>query len=469
MTRHRPAGPPAGPAGPPAGPLATGPLASGSLTGGPHTGGPHAVGPLAAALSRCAAEPLGPHFRNLPDDPVGTVGSIGDAGWRVTDLLLPTLTLRRSALDHNIALFARWCARVGVDYAPHGKTSMSPQLIADQLAAGAWGVTAATVAQARLMHAWGVPRVLLANEVVDLVGLRWLAARLADGADSDFEVYALVDSPEGVDRMASVLDPMVAGAPRPLPVLIELGVPGGRAGARSRAAALAVARRVASAPGLELAGVECFEGVYPQDRAPESLRRVDEFVADLAAVLAELDRAGLFADRDEVLLTAGGSSYPDRVVDAWRSLPALSRPVRRVVRSGGYVTHDHGLLDRGSPFAPAARHPLGALRPALELWAHVLSTPEDGLAICGFGKRDASYDIDVPLPLRRLGADRPLRGATVDKLNDQHAFVRHDGELAVGDVVVFGLSHPCTVFEKWPLVPLLDDADQVVGAVRTSF
>jgi D-serine deaminase-like pyridoxal phosphate-dependent protein len=55
------------------------------------------------------------------------------------------------------------------------------------------------------------------------------------------------------------------------------------------------------------------------------------------------------------------------------------------------------------------------------------------------------------------------------KLNDQHAFVRHEGELAVGDVVAFGLSHPCTALEKWPLVPVLDDADTVVGAVRTYF
>jgi D-serine deaminase-like pyridoxal phosphate-dependent protein len=99
----------------------------------------------------------------------------------------------------------------------------------------------------------------------------------------------------------------------------------------------------------------------------------------------------------------------------------------------------------------------------------VLSTPEPGLAICGFGKRDTSFDVDLPVPLRRLGTDAPLHGAAVVKLNDQHAFVRYEGELAVGDVVVFGLSHPCTVFDKWPLIPLLDDADAVVGAVRTYF
>lgn len=397
-------------------------------------------------VERSAAEPLGPHLRNLPDHD-GTVGDVGGIGWHVTDLLLPTLTLRRSALDHNLALFARWCTEVGVDHAPHGKTTMSPQLVAEQLDAGAWAITAATVAQARLMHRWGVPRVLLANEVVDPVGLRWLAA-----ADPGFEVFVLADGAAGVDRMSAAF----ADAGRTLPVLVELGVPGGRAGARTREEALAVARRVAEAPGLELAGVECFEGVYPQDRAERSLAQVDRFAADLAALLVDVDR--LAGDRAELVLTAGGSAYPDRVVAAWQDLPPLSRSVRKVVRSGGYLTHDHGLLARAAPFD---------LRPAMELWAYVLSTPEPGLAICGFGKRDAPYDVDLPTPLR--GPRGPLDGCTVDKLNDQHAFVRHAGELAVGDVVAFGLSHPCTAFEKWPLVPVLDDADTVVGAVRTYF
>jgi D-serine deaminase-like pyridoxal phosphate-dependent protein len=408
-----------------------------------------------------AAEPLGPGFRNIPDTDL-PVGRIAEAGWHVTDLLLPTATLRRSALAHNAARFAGWCTERGVSHAPHGKTTMAPQLYELQLAAGAWGITAATVAQARLMHAHGVRRVLLANQVVDPAGLRWLAG--VRSTDPGFDLYLLVDSVAAVDRTAAVL------AGTGVQALVELGVAGGRAGARSVAAAVEVAERVAGS-GLALAGVECFEGVYPQDRSAAALGNVDALLAGLTGLLRELDGRGLFGDRAEVLLTAGGSVYPDRAVDMFDRLPALSRPVRRVVRSGGYLVHDHAMYERWSAAGDAAGPVLGDLRPALELWAYVLSAPEPGLAICGFGKRDAAYDIDLPVPLGRYAAGNrmPLPGARVDRLNDQHAFVRHGGELAAGDLVVFGESHPCTAIEKWPLIPVLDDADRVVDAVRTYF
>lgn len=57
-------------------------------------------------------------------------------------------------------------------------------------------------------------------------------------------------------------------------------------------------------------------------------------------------------------------------------------------------------------------------------------------------------------------------------LNDQHAFLR-GGDVAVGDAVCLGLSHPCTAFGKWSLIPVVDDAEaaapRVVDLVRTFF
>ena len=247
---------------------------------------------------------------------------------------------------------ARWCQARGVALAPHGKTTMSPELFARQLEAGAWGITAATAAQARMYRAFGVERILLANELVEPGAVRWVASELA--ADPAFDFSCLVDSVEAVTAMERAL----AGHPvgRPIPVLVELGVEGGRTGARTVEAALAVAAAVGRSPVLELAGVECFEGILHDDES------VDALLRDLRRLLDELADAEAFSGRGEIVLTAGGSIYFDRVAEMLAP-PAGDPRVRLVLRSGCYVTHDHGFYDRESPFgadgaairAPAAR------------------------------------------------------------------------------------------------------------------
>jgi len=348
--------------------------------------------------------------------------------------------LRERALAHNVRAMQAWCEARGLSLAPHGKTTMAPALIRRQLDAGAWAMTAATVQQLAVMRELGAPRVLLANQVVGAPEVAFLERERAGG----LEVLCLVDSLDGV----AALDAGVAAA---LPVLVELGET--RAGCRSDEQALAVADAVAASPRLVLAGVEGYEGTLGADREPETLAAVDAFLDRLRAFAETLDARRAFDGLDEVVVTAGGSIFFDRVAERLR--PSLSRPVRVVVRAGSYVTHDDGLY--------AAATPLAELRPALELWARVLSCPEPGLAIAGFGKRDAPYDLGLPV----------VRGhprVRVEALNDHHAFLRDpDGELAVGDLLVCGISHPCTAFDKWPTIAVADDEDVIVGAVQTRF
>ncbi|HEX5621259.1 MAG TPA: alanine racemase [Solirubrobacteraceae bacterium] len=350
------------------------------------------------------------------------------AGLALRDLPLPVLVLRESAVAWNLDVMARWCAERGVSLAPHGKTTMAPELIRRQLEAGAWGMTAASVGQLTVMRDAGARRVILANQLVGAPEIAWFE-REREG----IEAYCLVDSVAGVRALA-------AGVRRPLRVLIELGGP--RAGCRTVEQALAVADAVAAAPLLELAGVEGFEGTLPAEEVDPYLGRLRELVETLA---------GRGAFGGEIIATAGGSAFFDRVVQALR----FSHPVRVVLRSGCYITHDDGLYAESTP--------LPELRAALELWARVLSCPEPGLAIAGFGKRDAPYDLGLPVV-------RSHPGVRVTALNDQHAFLDDpDGALEVGDTVVCGISHPCTAFDKWPLIGVVDDDDIVVGAVRTRF
>src|SRR3954468_8868714 len=106
----------------------------------------------------------------------------------------PVMTARGAAIAHNLATLAAFCARHGVEFAPHGKATMAPSLFAAQLRAGAWGISAATANQVLAMRRLGVPRVLLANELLDPAPLRWLAGEVQDG----FDFLYFVDSTAGV-------------------------------------------------------------------------------------------------------------------------------------------------------------------------------------------------------------------------------------------------------------------------------
>lgn len=407
---------------------------------------------------RLADDPVDWRYKGFPDAPGVTVGTLAEQGWSLLagDLPTPVVVLRESALAHNLALMGRYVEQHGALLAPHGKTTMSPQLVARQLEAGAWAITAANVAQVRVFRAFGVPRVLIANEVVEPVAVRWLADELA--RDPGFDVLCLADSLPAVRAMESAL----AGVERPLPVLAELGFPGGRTGARSVEDAVAVAAAIAASPVLELAGVEAYEGIIHGDDDARTLAAVDAFLDGLRALAERVE-----PERADPVLTAGGSAFFDRVVERLAGLP-----YRLVLRSGCYLTHDSGFYEHLSPLGGRSRGG-ERLRPALQAWGAVLSRPEPELALLLLGKRDVSHDIGPPLPelVASGGELRPAGGMEVTELNDQHAYLRlpADDPLAVGDLVGCGISHPCTTFDKWRLLPVVDDAYTVTGAVHTFF
>jgi D-serine dehydratase len=425
------------------------------------------------ALSVLEEQLLQPGVKGLPITAPLRQGAIGVQGWKLLhgDTSFPVAVLKTSALRHNLDWMRAFCDRYGVALAPHGKTTMSPQLFGAQLANGAWGITLANAVQVQVAHRFGVRRVLIANQLVARSDVRAVLQLLHD--DPDFECFVLADSLAGVARLAEE----VANHPlaRPLPVLVELGLSGKRAGCRTPEEAMTVARALERAPGLLLAGFEGYEGLLDQPSA------VEEFIHKLCALVLEADDEGLFGTPD-VLVTAGGSGFFDLVAQGFKSLHGLSRPLRPVLRSGCYLTSDHGMyqvqlqkLDQREGLAPGQ-----GLRPALEIWSVVQSRPEPGLAILTMGKRDASHDAGLPVPLwsHRPGPGAPRAlpaGCEIVKMNDQHAYLRlpegetMDALLAVGDLVGCGISHPCTTFDRWPLLLAVDDDYAVRGAFNTFF
>ncbi|MET0703940.1 MAG: alanine racemase [Mycobacterium sp.] len=415
----------------------------------------------AAAVAALADEPIDWRFKGLPVEWSGrTPAEICVARPLLFDTgpLGPVCVLAADALAHNAATMARWCTERGVQLAPHGKTHMSPQLCARQLAVGAVGITAATISQVRTFRAFGVGSVLLANQLIDPAGLRWLSTEL--DAHPEFDLVCWVDSVRGVQIMTAEL--AAAGAVRPVDVCVEVGQAGGRTGCRTDGMVDEVARAAAASPQLRLVGVAGYEAALGHDVSDVGRDDVRGYLERMRSAVSRLAED---FETDDVLVTAGGSTHFDLVTEVLTGGWPDGLAVRTVLRSGAYLTHDDGLYRRTSPLTrPGVQS--ATLLPALSVWAQVCSRPEPDLAFLTMGRRDVAFDQDLPLP-------RSLPESVVTKLNDQHAFLHLGSDDAdrvdVGSWLEFGISHPCTVFDKWQLIPVLDDELRVVELIRTFF
>ncbi len=382
------------------------------------------------------------------------------------DVSLPALVMHRAALEHNIRWMQDFVTRSGAVLAPHGKTSMAPALFRRQLEQGAWGLILATAVQTRTAYAGGVRRVLMANQLVGRPNMALIAELQTDPA---FEFYCLVDHPDNV----AALGEFFAERGQRLNVMIEYGVVGGRCGCRSEQEVLALAAAIKAQPALALTGIEGYEGVIHGEQAVSGIR---DFAASLVRLALQLQQDGAFA-LDTPIITASGSAWYDLIAEAFAAEAASGRFLS-VLRPGSYVVHDHGIYKDAQCCVLDRRGDLHeGLRPALEVWAHVQSLPEPGLAIIALGKRDVAYDAGLPMPLIRYregvvpaeGDD--ISDCRVTAVMDQHAFmtIAPGVQLRIGDIISFGTSHPCLTFDKWRSGCLVDEQFNVLESIEIQF
>ncbi|MGF6791940.1 amino acid deaminase [Paraburkholderia sp. 35.1] len=384
------------------------------------------------------------------------------------DVSLPAAVLYADRVEHNLKWMQAFVAEYGVKLAPHGKTTMAPQLFRRQLETGAWGITLATAHQVRAAYHGGVSRILMANQLVGRHNMMMIAELLSD---PDFEFFCLVDSAEGVEQLGEFF----TSVKKPLQVLLELGVPGGRTGVRDEAQRNAVLDAIARYPDvLKLAGVELYEGVLKEE--PE----VRAFLQGAVAVTRELVEQGRFA-RSPAVLSGAGSAWYDVVAEEFAQA-TQSGKVEVVLRPGCYLTHDVGIYRKAQTDIfkrnPVAKKMGEGLLPALQLWAYVQSIPEPDRAIMGLGKRDSAFDAGMPEPARhyRPGQQAPRdiaasEGWEIFGLMDQHAYLRipAGADLKVGDMIAFDISHPCLTFDKWKQVLVVDPQYRVKEVIETFF
>jgi D-serine dehydratase len=384
------------------------------------------------------------------------------------DVSLPAAVLYADRVEHNLKWMQAFVAEYGVKLAPHGKTTMAPQLFRRQLETGAWGITLATAHQVRAAYHGGVTRILMANQLVGRRNMMIVAELLSD---PDFEFFCLVDSVEGVDQLGEFF----TSVKKPLQVLLELGVPGGRTGVRDEAQRNAVLAALSRYPNvLKLAGVELYEGVLKEEH------EVREFLQTAVTVTRALVDAGRF-ERTPAVLSGAGSAWYDVVAEEFVKASETGK-VEVVLRPGCYLTHDVGVYRKAQTdiFArnPVAKKMGEGLLPALQLWAYVQSIPEPDRAIIGLGKRDSAFDAGMPEPARhyRPGSKAPRdvaasEGWEIFGLMDQHAYLRipAGADLKVGDMIAFDISHPCLTFDKWRQVLVVDPAYRVTEVIETFF
>lgn len=392
--------------------------------------------------------------------------------WAPADgsMALPVLTMNMEAFGSNTEAFLKFAADEGVDLAPHAKTPMIPEIAASLVDRGAWGATVANTQQLAVILDSGIKNIIFASPPGGVTGCTHLAKTLSLWPEAN--VYVFLDSVDAVKALSSALKQKPGAMAHGL---IEVGF--GRTGARTLKRCLEVRDAIRETSGaIRLGGIATYEAaaVTATENPEATFARLFRLVTDAYRSVVMETRAD-----EPLIVSAGGSVYFDEVIHALKPLLDERDASRLILRSGALFFSDDGLYrqafsamaDRGISTSIAR-----AIQPTLSLWAEIISLPEDHLAIAGFGMRDAPNDQGLPVAkqILRNGTNlkiEPTLLPQVYRLNDQHAFLtgRSIDQLKIGDIVEFGISHPCTALQRWRVIFGLGADGKVDRVFRTEF
>ena len=364
----------------------------------------------------------------------------------------PIMVLKEAAIKNNIAQMMSFCNSVDAQLAPHVKTTMSPQLAQMQLAAGARALTVANFWQGRIFLKHGFKNLIIANEVLDPTAIAEIAKI---NKEKEAEIIFYVDS-----ILALEIIQKHTPSEGEQNLFIEIGTENGRGGVRELSLVEQLAQRIKADQRLNLIGVTGFEGAVPDAaRGRRGEKKISKFCQKIVAA-AEL--AYPYKSDQPFVISAGGSAYFDIVA---RELNKFEKPRRLLLRSGGYITHDHKYYEEIYPFALSDR----SFQPAIEVWAQVISKPEKDFGVLNLGKRDIGNDLHNPIPIKSYDGQVKSFSAVIEKLNDQHGYLRGKQEFSLAQLIGLGISHPCTTFDKWGLIPLVNDDYDLIDCLQTFF
>ena len=200
-------------------------------------------------------------------------------------LATPAVILDLDDFEFNLETMAKLCRKAGLSLRPHAKTHKSVEIAKRQIAAGAVGISVATLREAAVMVGAGLPGVLLTTPVFGAVK----TDLLCDLAGQSPGFMVAVDNPAYV----AALEAALRRRGRTLTVLVDIDIGMGRTGVRDVDGALRLIKRVQSSDVLELAGLQSYSGrVQHIARAADRARVYGRQLEHMRAVLGAAARAG---------------------------------------------------------------------------------------------------------------------------------------------------------------------------------
>jgi 3-hydroxy-D-aspartate aldolase len=195
---------------------------------------------------------------------------------------------------------AKLCTQAGLSLRPHAKTHKSVEMAKRQIAAGAVGISVATLREAAVMVGAGLPGVLLTSPVVGAVKIEALCRLI--GQSKGFMVA--VDSPAGVAALEAALE----RSGKRLTVLVDVDIGMKRTGIPDVAGVVSLIRRVQASRALTWAGLQAYSGrVQHITRAADRARVYGRQLGHLKKVLAAVKTAGYVPS----IISGGGTGTLD--------------------------------------------------------------------------------------------------------------------------------------------------------------
>jgi D-serine deaminase-like pyridoxal phosphate-dependent protein len=198
----------------------------------------------------------------------------------------PALVIDLTALERNIAAMAALASGWGVSLRPHAKSHKCVAIAARQIAAGAVGVSCATLDEVAAMVAGGISGLLLTSPIAG--GPKF--AQLESLLRRDANITVVADDPAAI----TALDAVSSRVGARVRVFVDFDVGQRRTGCRTAAAAVALAKEIRARPGLVFGGVQAYAGHIQHIADREARRSAAAAVADQVRTLrAALERADL--------------------------------------------------------------------------------------------------------------------------------------------------------------------------------